>query len=57
MVLKEEGEDQSSAGGSSLPIKQRLAAAASVESRAEIIREDFLLKMSRILQAAAENIE
>ena len=57
MVLKEEGEDQSSAGGSSLPIKQRLAAASSPEARAEIIQGDFVQKMSRILQAAAENIE
>lgn len=57
MVLKEEGEDNSSAGGSSLPIKQRLAAAATAEARAEIIQGDFVQKMSRILQAAAENIE
>lgn len=57
MVLKEDGEDSSSAGGSSLPIKQRLAAATTAEQRAEIIQGDFLQKMSRILQAAAENIE
>ncbi|KAI9054258.1 hypothetical protein LZ554_001426 [Drepanopeziza brunnea f. sp. 'monogermtubi'] len=57
MVLKEEGEDNSSTGGSSLPIKQRLAAATTAEQRAEIIQGDFLQKMSRILQASAENIE
>ncbi|KAI6713206.1 hypothetical protein JHW43_004291 [Diplocarpon mali] len=57
MVLKEEGEDNSSSGGSSLPIKQRLAATATAEQRAEIIQADFVQKMSRILQAAAENIE
>ncbi|PBP20217.1 hybrid PKS-NRPS protein [Diplocarpon rosae] len=57
MVLREEGEDNSSAGGSSLPIKQRLAAAITAEQRAEIIQADFVQKMSRILQAAAENIE
>ncbi|KAF8849221.1 putative PKS-NRPS protein [Acephala macrosclerotiorum] len=56
VLKKEEGED-SSAGGASLPIKQRLMAAASVEQKSEIIRGDFLLKMSRILQAAVENID
>ncbi|CZR52449.1 related to fusarin C cluster-polyketide synthase/NRPS [Phialocephala subalpina] len=56
VLKKEEGED-SSAGGASLPIKQRLMAATSVEQKSEIIRGDFLLKMSRILQAAVENID
>ncbi|KAH8812401.1 putative PKS-NRPS protein [Xylogone sp. PMI_703] len=56
-VLKEEAGESSGSGNASLPIKQRLAQAASIDQRAEVIRGDFVLKMSRILQTAAENID
>ena len=53
-----EGEEESSLSSvTSAPLKQRLAEAKTLEMRAEAIQEDFILKLKRILQTAAENIE
>lgn len=56
-VLIEGDEDSGSTSVASVPLKQRLAEAGTTELRAKAIQDDFVLKLKRILQTAAENIE
>ena len=56
-VVVDEEEDTSSGSSETVPPKQRLAVATSMEDRTEIIQEGFLNKLERILQSSKDHMQ